>query len=223
MTYTDFIDDLSLYAESDFADFQRRLIFTDRKIMGVRTPILRKLAKKYQPHLAELFDYPNEYYETVFIKLTIVSMLPYAEFVTYVDRCVELMDNWALCDSFKARCIQGNKAGFLSVLQTLFEKGGEYYQRYTLVVLLAEYVEEKYLPTIERYLRLADDSVYYVHMGAAWLAAEVLVKHFDYGVQILKKGVLRAKTHNKAIQKATESHRLTNKQKDFLRSLKIKK
>ena len=220
MTYTDFIDDLSLYAESDFADFQRRLIFTDRKIMGVRTPVMRKLAKKYQPYLAELFEYPNEYYETVFIKLTIVSMLSYSEFLAYVDRCVGLMDNWALCDSFKAKCIRKNKEAFLPVLQTLFEKGGEYYQRYPLVVLLTEYIDEQYLPLIERYLKQADERYYYVYMGAAWLTAEVLVKRYDDGIRILESGVLGVKTHNKAIQKAIESYRLTNEQKEFLRSLK---
>ena len=59
-------------------------------------------------------------------------------------------------------------------------------------------------------------------MAVAWLTAEILIKHFDYGVLILKEGVLPSKTHDKAIQKAIESYRLSKEQKEFLRSLKIK-
>lgn len=223
MTYTEFIKELSSYAEPDFAEFQKRLIFTKRKIIGVRTPTLRKLAKKYASNVEELLCYPDEYYEVVFIQLTVVSMLPYGQFISHLDRLVGFMDNWALCDSFKAKCINAHREEFLPILQELFDKGGEYYQRYPLVVLLAEYVDGKYLPTIKEYLRRADTSLYYVHMGAAWLTAEVLVKYYDYGVELLKEGVLDAKTHNKAIQKAIESYRLTKEQKEFLRSLKIKK
>ena len=223
MTYTEFIDELRSYAEEDFAAFQRRFIFTEREILGVRTPTLRKIAKKYKDCIQELFAYPNEYYETVFIKLTVVSMLSYEEFLQYVERCVALMDNWALCDSFKAKCIQKNRKEFLPVLVRIFEKGGEYAQRYPLVVLLSEYMEREYLPTVTEFLRKADDRYYYVHMGVAWLTAEILVKFYDEGVRILQEGFLSVKTHNKAIQKAMESYRLNQEQKEYLRSLKIKK
>ena len=222
MTYTEFIEELRSYAEKDFAVFQRRLIFTERQIMGVRTPILRRLATKYKNCVQEFFTYPNEYYETVFIKLAIVSALPYEEFLQYVESCVALMDNWALCDSFKAKCIQKNKEKFLPVLTSMFSKGGEYEQRYPLVVLLSEYMYAEYLPTITEFLRKVDDHYYYVHMGAAWLTAEILVKFYDDGLEILKDGFLSVKTHNKAIQKAVESYRLGKEKKEYLRSLKIK-
>ena len=222
MTYSDFIRELQTYAEEDFAVFQRRLIFTSYEILGVRTPILRKLAKKYEKEFDTLFSFPNEYYETVFIKLTVASFLPYERFLRVLDRCVALIDNWALCDSFKAKCIKKNKDAFLSKLKRLFGQGGEYFQRYVLVVLLAEYVETAYLPTIREYLRSANTERYYVHMAAAWLTAEILIKNYEYGVALLQEKFLQPKTHNKAIQKAIESYRLTNEQKGFLRSLKIK-
>ena len=66
----------------------------------------------------------------------------------------------------------------------------------------------------------ATTSKYYVHMAAAWLTAEILIKYYDTGTAILKGGILERKTHNKAIQKAIESYRLTKEQKEFLRSLK---
>ena len=103
MTYLNFLDILSSYAETDFAAFQKRLIFTKYKILGVRTPTLRKLAKEYAAHFEEIFDFPNEYYEVVFIKLTMVSVLDYEKFLEYLEPSIALMDNWALCDSFKAK------------------------------------------------------------------------------------------------------------------------
>ena len=223
MTYSEFIEKLTPYAEEKFANFQRKLIFTERKILGVRTPTLRKLAKEWKNGLEELFSFPDEYSETVFIKLTVVSALPYGEFLRYVERCVALMDNWALCDGFKASCIKRRKEEFLPILERIFSHGGEYFERYVLVVLLAEYVEEQYLPVIQSYILRADTERYYVHMAVAWLTAEILIKEYVHGVELLKQRLLPAKTHNKAIQKAIESYRLTKEQKEYLRSLKIKR
>ena len=223
MTYSEFLNHLNGYAEKGFADFQRRLIFTKYEILGVRTPILRKLAKEYAVNFEEIFAYPNEYYEVVAIKLFQASALPYERFISYLNDCVLLMDNWALCDGFKAKCIQRHREEFLPILQDMFERGGEYEQRYPLVVFLTEYVETAYLPTIERLIGQADTSRYYVHMAVAWLIAEILVKEYNEGIALLKRGVVDGKTHNKAIQKAIESYRLTNEQKGFLRSLKIRK
>lgn len=222
MEYFEFLNLLNGYKDEKFAEFQRRLIITKQEILGVRTPTLRKLAKEHKTQFEEVFAYPDTFYEITFIKLTMVSALPYETFITYLDKCLPLIDNWATCDSFKTKCIQKHREEFLTVLEKIFAIGGEFYQRYVLVTLLSEYVEEKYLPTIEQYLLRANTKPYYIYMAAAWLTAEMLVKYYDYGVGILKKGILDAKTHNKAIQKAIESYRLEQGQKEYLRSLKIK-
>lgn len=222
MTYSEFLDELSALAEPEFAAFQRKLIPTSQQILGVRTPDMRKLAKRFKGSADELFAFPDTYYETTFIKLSVVSLLPYEAFCGYVERCVPLIDNWATCDCFKPACLKKHRGEFLPVLERIFSHGGEFYQRYVLVTLLGYYVEEKYLPTIKEYLRRADTDRYYVHMAAAWLSAEVLTKYYDFGVALLKSGILQPKTHNKAIQKARESYRITDEQKGFLESLKIK-
>lgn len=222
MTYSELLRKLQSFAEKDFAEFQKRLIFTNREILGVRTPTLRKLAKAYLGEIDDLLSFPNDNYETVFIKLTAVSLLPYERFVKELPKCLPLIDNWALCDSFKATCIRKRKDEFLSVLDTVFAQKSEFSQRYVLVVLLSEYVEEKYRETLKKYIVSADTAPYYVHMAVAWLTAEILVKDYRFGLELLKTGKLPEKTHNKAIQKAIESYRLTKEQKDELRSLKIK-
>ena len=225
MEYSKLINILSEYQEETFALFQRRLIPTNQTILGVRTPKLREISKMLYKttDIEEIMRYPDEYYEVTFINLTIVSFLPYGTFIKHVEKCVDLIDNWATCDSFKPKCILKNKREFLPVLDSLFEKGTQFSVRFALVTLLFGYMEEEYLPLIRSYIEKADTKPYYIYMAVAWLVAEILVKHYEYGVELLKGNVLDNKTHNKSIQKAIESYRLTNGQKEYLRSLKIKK
>ena len=225
MCYEQLLDDLKAFAEEDFANFQERLIFTKSKILGVRTPTLRKLAKQYQKSVDELITFPNDYYEVVFIKLCVVSSLPYDKFLKYIDECAKIIDNWATCDSFKPTCLKQSKRNrdeFLPKLNELFTKGGEFYERLVLVLLLGYYLEEEYAPIIKQYIERANTENYYVHMAVAWLTAELLVKLPKLGEEILNSGRLPPKTHNKAIQKAIESFRITKQDKQRLLLLKIK-
>ena len=222
MEYSEFLEILYAHKEEEFARFQRKLIFTKQEILGVRTPILRKITKTYQKDIESIFSFPDEYYETTFIKLAMLSLLPYDQFIEKLERAVSLIDNWATCDSFKGKCIATHKEAFLPVLEKIFLQKGEFQQRFVLVSLLNDFLEEKYFPVVENYLITADKDRYYVHMAAAWLTAELLIKFYEYGITILQRCLLDKKTHNKAIQKAIESYRLNKLQKDFLRSLKIK-
>ncbi len=223
MTYSEFLNELAPYAESGFAEFQKRIVNSPtQKFLGIRTPAMRMLAKRFKGALETLFTFPDTFYETTFIKLSAASQTPYETFLKYLGRCVPLMNNWAVCDGFRPVCVRKHLDDFLPRLAAFFDDGGEFSQRYVLVTLLSYYVEEKYLPTIVGYLKRADTDKYYVYMAAAWLTAEILIKRYEFGVGILQDGILDAKTHNKAIQKAKESYRLTSEQKGFLESLKIK-
>jgi 3-methyladenine DNA glycosylase AlkD len=220
MTYDELVEELRGKSELKFADFQRRLIPTKQTILGVRTPEMRAIAKVWKGSEEALLAFPDEFYEVTFIKLCAVSALGYEDFCRHVERCVGLIDNWATCDSFKAGCVKAHKEDFLPILDKLFARGGEFYERYVLVTLLGYYVEEKYLPTIKSYLAKTNCEKYNAHMAAAWLTAEVLAKYYEAGVDILKSGILPDQTRNKAIQKARESYRITTRQKELLLALK---
>ncbi|MDE7076531.1 MAG: DNA alkylation repair protein [Clostridia bacterium] len=218
--YEELLAELNTYAEPDYAAFHSRLLKNEKlNVLGVRVPTLRKMAKKYSARIDDLLVLPDDYYEITFIKLQAAALLPWEDFIKYVDKCVSLIDNWATCDCFSAKCIAKHREEFLPFVNK-FLQGGEFNQRYALTVLLSFYMEERWLGLIFSSVSHADTSLYYVHMAAAWLIAEVLVKFYDKGVEFLKSGALDIKTHNKAIQKACESYRLTKEQKDFLRGLK---
>lgn len=219
--YNKLLDELFALADKNYACFHSKLLNNSNiNVIGVKTPLLRSLAKKYKGDVQKLFALPNDYYEVTFLKLTVASALPYNEFCTHLDDCVKLIDNWASCDCFKAKCISKHKAEFIPFIKAYLGVNKEFYQRYAFVSLLHFYVEEEYLSFIFDCVEKANTDFYYVHTAVAWLVAEVIVKHYNIGVEYLKKNELNAATHNKAIAKSCESLRLSPEQKKELKGLK---
>lgn len=223
LTYDELLKRLKGEAEEEFARFQRKLIDTKAEILGVRTPTLRKIAKQLYKDSDSVLTFPDEYYEVTFLKLCLVSQLPYEKFLQTLDISLSWLDNWATCDTFKPVCIKRNLDEFLPVLLSKMQTGKEFYQRFVLVMLLTYYTDPKYLEVCKTVLKQADLTKYYVHMGTAWLTAELLIKNYDGGLEIIKENLLPAKTHNKAIQKAKESFRITAERKEYLNILKREK
>lgn len=231
MLYKELLAELESFADDGYRDFHKRLLKNENiRVLGVRVPQMRKIAKSLVGNVDELLSFPDEYYEVTFIKLTAVSLLKWEEFIKYVSRCVPLIDNWATCDCFAPKCIEKHKEEFLPYIYTFFAEEQEFYQRFALTTLLHFYVEEKYYDKILQLITEAEtDEYYYVHMAAAWLLAELIIKFYDQTVEFLKatieasrKGLeVDKKTHNKAIQKACESFRLTAEQKTYLKGLKL--
>lgn len=227
MTYDEFLSELKSYADENYKNFHKKLLKNDNiDVLGIRTPTLRKLAKKYKDDLETLLTFPDEYYDVTFIKLTAVSMLPYDAFIKYVDGCVALLDNWATCDCFTPKCIGGNKERFLPYILRYAESDKEFTQRFALTTLLHYYVEESRIDTVLDVIAKTDTELYYVHMAAAWLVAEITVKFYDRATKIYSDNIesgfslFDRKTHNKAIQKSCESFRLSDRQKEYIKGLK---
>ena len=221
MSYQSLLNQLNCCADESYKTFHKKLLKDESiKVLGVRVPDLRKIAKGYVNSIDELLSYPDNYYEVTFVKLTAVSQLKYEDFLKYIDICVPLINNWATCDCFCAKCIEKHRDEFLPYIKKFAGEEGEYYQRFALVTLLHFYVEEKYAQLILDIVQNCDRQKYYVHMAAAWLIAEMLVKHYETAKSFLLENSLDIKTHNKAIQKAVESYRLSDERKIYLKGIK---
>jgi 3-methyladenine DNA glycosylase AlkD len=219
--YERLLADLNANVDVGYKNFNFKLLGNDKlQVLGVRVPILRKLAKQYKDELPSLLHLPDDYYEVTFVKLCAVSLLPYESFIALLDECVRRIDNWAVCDSFKAKCIKANRQDFIKYIKKYIAHEGEFCQRYALTTLLSYYVDEEYLPLIFECAERANTNYYYTHMAVAWLVAEVLTKYFSQGVDFLNRHSLDKSTHNKAIQKATESFRLSEQNKNYLKTIK---
>lgn len=221
MDYHAFLSEVESFADENYKKFHKKLLKNDKiNVLGVKVPILRRIAKKYFLRVDELLEFPDDFYEVVFIKLTAVSLLEYGEFLKRVEGCVKLIDNWATCDCFTPKCVLKHREEFLPYIKKYLSSEGEFEKRFALTTLLHYYVCEDYLYTIFKLLDGCDTSAYYVHMAAAWVVAEALVKFYPQTVEYLAKHSLDIKTHNKAISKACESLRLSDGQKKYLKGIK---
>lgn len=219
--YQRFLEELKGYADPVYRKFHKKLLKNDSiNVLGVRVPKLRKLAAKYLGEVDNLLSYPDEFYEVTFVKLCAVSSLEYDEFIKRVDLCVSLIDNWVTCDCFIPKCLNANKSRFLPYIRKYAESEGEFSRRFALTTLLHFYVDEYYLEFIFSILERCDTSEHYVQMAAAWLMAETLAEFYERARGFLAENTLDKKTHNKAIQKAVESNRLSNDQKNYLKGMK---
>lgn len=220
--YNDLLERLFALGDETYRTFHKKLLCNESiNVIGVRMPNLRKLAKEWKNDCDELLQFPDEYYEVTTLKCLVVGALPFEEFCQRVDGAVKLLDNWATCDCFTAPCIRRHREEFLPYLERYLKSGEEFVVRYALVTLLHYYIDETYLPLIFFAIEGCDCTKYYVHMAAAWLLAEVLVKYYDEGVGFLQRTTLGKQTKNKAIQKARESFRLTAFQKNELLKYKM--
>lgn len=222
ITYEEALARLHALADGNYRAFHKKLLKNDAiNVIGVRTPLLRALAKEWKGE-TDFFAFPNEYYEIGFLKCAIASALPFEEFVLRVDALVDALDNWATCDCFTAPCIAKHKEEFLPFIERYLRSDKEFTRRYGLVALLHDYVEEAYLPAIFSALTAVEEGApYYVMMAAAWLLAEVFVKFYEEGLAYIKGNALSRAVQNKGIQKARESYRLTQEQKNVLKLCKI--
>jgi hypothetical protein len=59
-------------------------------------------------------------------------------------------------------------------------------------------------------------------MMIAWYLATGLAKNYDAFVKVIEEKWFDDFTHNKAIQKAVESYRVSDEHKQYLKTLKVK-
>lgn len=222
ITYEEMLSRLRAHADDTYRTFHKKLLKNDCiRVIGVRTPVLRALAKEWRGEKG-VFDFPDEYYEVTFVKCAIAGTLPYEQFIGVVDGLVDRLDNWATCDCFTAKCIATHKEEFLPYIKRYLQSEREFVHRYGLVALLHDYVTREYLPVVLAAIRNVEEGApYYVMMAAAWLLAEVCVHFYEEGLAFLKEEGLSKEVRNKGIQKARESYRLSPERKDVLKLCKV--
>lgn len=217
--YSEYIKYLKSLSDSEYKKFNSKIIFTNFEMLGIRMPILRNIAKDIfkGDYKAFLNISGTNYYEEVMITLLVIASLKSIdELMLYWDKAVDLIDNWALCDSFcgSLKIVDNNKDLFLDVIDKLVNTNSTYHIRVGLVLLLNYYVKEEYLNLIFKYLDNINSDEYYVNMAESWLLCEVFIKFQDNGLKYLENNKLNNFTINKAISKIRDSYRVSKEIKD---------
>ena len=221
-----------LFALQDvpYGDFTHKLIPTlsRERIIGVRLPALRKLAKdlaKQQPEAVALFlnSLPHYYHEENLLHGFLIEQVKdFDQAITYTEAFLPYIDNWAVCDTFSPKLFQKHpKETYTHILQWL-KSPQPYTIRYGIGLLLSNYLDDYFESGMLSLVANIQSDKYYVNMMIAWYFATALAKQQNYAIKFIEDKKLDDWTHNKAIQKAIESRRITDEQKAYLRSLKVK-
>lgn len=221
-------DKLFALQDTGYRDFTAKLIpnVDKDRIIGVRTPALRSLAKRLSgtaEAAAFLSALPHAYYEENNLHAFLLAGIrDFDQAVASVDAFLPYVDNWATCDGLRPKVFARHKAALLPHIQRWLDAPHPYTVRFGLEMLLCHYLGDAFDP---RYLTWAAEIThedYYVRMMVAWFFAEALAKQYDAALSYLENGLLPAWTHNKAIQKAVESFRVPDARKAYLRTLRKK-
>ena len=195
-------------------------------IIGVRTPELRKMAKELakRSDVSDfLSDLPHRYFEENQLHAFILSeMKDFESCIRYVDAFLPYVDNWATCDQMSPKIFKKHKEELLSWIDTWISSKETYTVRFAIGMLMEHFLDDDFSPAYPKMVSKVRSEEYYVNMMIAWYFATALAKQYDSILPYIEKKKLSDWTHNKAIQKSVESYRITDEQKAYLKTLKVK-
>lgn len=224
-------DRLFTLQDKNYKEFYSKLMPTmnSDRVIGVSVPLVKKLAKEIidtfnkNEIISFMKHLPHQYYEENNLHAFLIEKIDDYELCLYaLEDFLPYVDNWATCDSLNPKSFKENISKLPSKIEEWIHSDKPYIIRFGIEVLMKYFLDEEFH---EQYLTIVKDiqsDEYYVNMMRAWFFSEALIKQFDDTIIYFKEKKLDTWTHNKAIQKAIESKRVSKKLKDELKTYKIK-
>ena len=212
--------------DEKYRTFQAKLMPTvaAETVIGVRTPELRKFAKQLakQEDIADFLQaLPHRYFEENQLHGFIVSEIKDFDLcITEVCRFLPYVDNWATCDQMSPKIFQRHRPELLTYIRDWIASDKTYTVRFGIGMLMTHFLDEDFETEYPEMVAAIRSEEYYVNMMIAWYFATALAKQYDSILPYLENRRLEPWTHNKTIQKAVESYRITAEQKAYLKKLK---
>ncbi len=226
MTTNGIREELFKMQDLKYKDFHAKLIPTVNPdlVIGVRTPELRKFAKrldKTQNNKDFLTDLPHMYYEENNLHAFLIEQIKdYDECIEELGRFLPYVDNWATCDMMRPKCFKKHTDELLKQIQKWLKSDDTYTIRFAIEMLMVYFLDKKFDESFLKTVSTIRSEEYYINMMIAWYFATALAKQYDATLPYLQENKLSTWTHNKTIQKAIESYRITDEQKVYLRTLR---
>jgi 3-methyladenine DNA glycosylase AlkD len=217
--------------DGEYREFNRRIAATNYEMLGVRMPALRKLAKQIAagPDVEEYLwegPGPTPLYEEVMLYGLVLAArsrkMPLEEVFERLDRLVPYFDSWAHVDVIISdfKIFRRHQEEVFRRFAPLKTHSGEFHKRVFAILMMDYFLDAEHIDVTLEHLAGVPQGQYYVDMAIAWALAEALVKHYERTEPLLRGPVFSRFVHNKAIQKARESFRITPEQKEYLKTLK---
>ena len=224
----DIYKELISLQDKGYRDMQITIIpnIAPDSVIGVRTPALRALAKELSKRddvSSFLNDLPHKYFEENQLHAFILSGMKDAEeCIRLVDKFLPFVDNWATCDQMSPKVFKKHKDLLLEYVNEWIKSDHTYVKRFAVGMLMEHFMDEDFKTSYLTKVSKIRSDEYYVNMMTAWYFATALAKQYDATLPYIEKQKLDIWTHNKTIQKAVESYRITPEQKAYLKTLKRK-
>ena len=212
--------------DTEYREFHSRLIpnIDKERVIGIRTPVLRVFAKQIagtgeaERFLAEL---PHRYYEENHLHMILItSIKDYDRCLEELQKFLPYVDNWATCDLPEPKCFAKNKEKLLPEIKGWIASAEPYTKRYGIGMLMRLYLDADFRPEYPELVASVLSEEYYVNMMIAWYFATALAKQWETVIPYIVNRCLSEWVHRKTIRKAIESYRITDEQKQYLRTLR---
>lgn len=226
MIINDIRKHLSELKDEKYRQFQGGLIPTVNmdNIIGVRTPDLKKYAKELSCNIDITFflaDLPHKYFEEDQLHAFIISDIKdFHKCMDELECFLPYVNNWATCDQMSPKIFKKHHDKLIIYINKWITSDKTYTVRFAICMLMKHFLDEDFDPVFPRMIADIISEEYYVNMMRAWYFATALSKRYAEIISFIEQDCLDLWTHNKTIQKATESLRITDTQKEYLRSLK---
>ncbi len=214
--------------EKPYGELQKKLLPTvaPDSILGIRTPALRALAKEMKG-TREAADFlsalPHRYFdENQLHAFLLAEEKDFDRCLTGVNAFLPYVDNWATCDQLSPKVFKKQKAKLLPAIETWLHSEHPYIIRFGLGMLMQHFLDDAFEPIYLEKAAAVRSEEYYVNMMVAWYFATALAKQFDATLPYLRDRRLSPWAHNKTIQKAVESYRISQEQKELLKQFRVK-
>ena len=225
-TYEKLTQELWKQKESEtFLHFTQKIVSTHYKMIGIKIPHLRKIAKIIaKTNLEQFLEVAQDStYEEVLLQGLVISYITdYSVFLTHFQRFIQKIDNWAICDSCisSMKIIGKNQSQMIKEVKKYLQDKKEYIVRVGIVILLNYYIEDTYIDEIFSLIDQIQREEYYINMAIAWLVCECYIVQKEKTIKYLKHNHLNSFTYQKAIQKMLDSYRISSQDKEKLRQMK---
>ena len=210
-----------------FREFNAKLIpnIDKERVIGVRTPELRKIAKelvKSGAWKAFLEELPHTYHEENLLHGYILGTIKedFEQVMGYLENFLPHVDNWAVCDTISPKIFKRYPREVYEKIKSWINSDHEYTVRFGVVSLLQFFLEEEFRPEMLQLVTDIHREEYYINMAIAWYFSFALIKQYETTIPLIESKRLDPWLHNKSIQKAVESYRISEERKTYLRTLR---
>lgn len=217
------------HQDKKYGDFIAKLVPTlpREKFIGIRSPEFKKIIKEVHAQAEEEIEsfmntLPHQFQEENTLQVILIcEMKDYEKCLVALEQFLPYVDNWAISDGINPKVFNKNHDKIITKIPEWLEDEKPYTKRVAMLFLMKYFLTEDFKPEYLTWVAKIRSEEYYVNMMTSWLFAEALTKQWDATIEFIKTPQLDPWTHNKAIQKARESFRITAEQKEYLKSLKI--